>query len=205
MPVLHVNREQNSVFVDDDRFVRNFAKYNARAEGESFLFADFGIAAFINATATRLFGEQFVNDLAIDFGACSKDFDGVDVGILVDDATRNAVIFGVHKAECTFLVVDVEPTALAGGYGAVQNVAKEFAVNFDVLSFGPECPETASNLGFRGIGCKAQKIAMVAINFDNVTKSGVANNFINGAAKNPRVVTEGGFIAPGFQCNCFHR
>ena len=87
--------------------------------------------------------------------------------------------------------MDVEPTALAGGDGAVQNVAKEFAVNFDVLSFGPECPETASNLGFRGIGCKAQKIAMVAINFDNVTKSGVANNFINGAAKNPRVVTEG--------------
>ena len=204
MSVLHVNREQNPVFVDDDRLVGNLAIHNARTEGKPFFFADFGIAAFVNASAVGLFCEQFVNDLTVDFGTCGKDFDGVDVGVLVDDAARNAVVFGVHEAECAFLVLNVEPAAFARGYCAVQDVAKEFTVYLDVLSFGPEGPETSTNLGFGGVGGKAQKIAVVAVNFDNVTKCGVANNFINGAAENPRVVTEGGLVTSGFQCNCFH-
>ena len=196
--VLHVDGEQNAVFVDDDRFVRNFSKNNARAEGETFFFADFGITAFVNAAAFRLFGQQFVNGFTVDFGTGRENFDRVNIGVFVDNATRNAVVFGVHEAECAFLVVDVESTALAGGYCAVENIAKEFSVDFCILAFVSESPEAATDLGFGGIRCKAKKIALVAVNFNNITELWVTDNFVDGTTKNPRMVAEGRFIAPGF-------
>ena len=148
MAVFHVNGEEYAIFVDDDWFIGDFSKDYARAERESFFFADFGIATFVNATAVRLFGEQLVNGTAIDFGTCGKYFDGVNVGVLVDDAAGDSVVFGVDEAECAIFVFDVETAALAGGYGAVEDVAKEVAVDFYVFTFAPECPETSTDLRF---------------------------------------------------------
>ena len=57
--------------------------------------------------------DVFLHDLheqsleVLDFGAGGEDFDGVDVGVFVDDAAGNAVVLGVHEAECARLVVDV--------------------------------------------------------------------------------------------------
>ena len=204
MPVLHVNGEEYAVLVNDDRFVGNFAKDGPRAEGETFFFADFGVATLINASAVRLFGKQFVNGTAVDFCPCGENFYRVNVGVLVDDAAGDSVIFGVNQAESATLVFDVEPAAFAGGDGAVENVTKENAVDFDVFPFAPERPETPSDLGFGRIGGKAQKIAMVTIDFDNVSECGVADNFVDGSAKNPRMVAEGGFFTSGFKSYCFH-
>jgi len=97
--VLHVDREEDAVLVDDDGFVRNFAKDDSCAEGEAFFFADFGVATFINAAAARLFGEELVNGLAVDFGPGGEDFNRVDVSIFVDDTAGNAVVFGVDQSE----------------------------------------------------------------------------------------------------------
>lgn len=152
----------------------------------------------------RFFGEQFVNDFAIDFSTGGKNFDRVNVGVFVDDASGDAVVFGVYEAKCAFFVMNVETAALAGGDSSIKDVAKEFPVDFRVSSFATERPETPTDLGFRGVGGKAQKIALVAVNFDNVTKFRVTDNFVNGTAKNPGMVTEGGLIAPGFECNRFH-
>ena len=111
--VLHVDGEEDAVLVDDDGFVGDFAVDYARAEWEAFLAAHFGVAAFVDAAAVRLLGQKFVDVLAVDFGAGGEDFDGVDVGVLVDDAAGDAVVLGVHEAECACLVVDVEIAALA--------------------------------------------------------------------------------------------
>ena len=81
---------------------------------------------------------------------------------------RAAVVFGVNQAECNFLVRNVEAAALAGGDGAVQNVAEKFAVNLRVLSFAPECPEAPANLGLWRVCRKPQEIAVVAVNFNDV-------------------------------------
>ena len=45
---------------------------------------------------------------------------------------------------------------------------------------------------------------MVTIDFYNIAQFGVADNFVDGSAKNPRMVAEGGFFASGFKSNCFH-
>lgn len=45
---------------------------------------------------------------------------------------------------------------------------------------------------------------MVTIDFDNITEFGVADNFVNGSAKNPWVIAEGGFFTSGFKSYCFH-
>ena len=100
MTVFHVNGEQDSVLVDDYGFVTHFAVDGACAQWQAFFFAHFGIAAFVDATAVRLLGEQFVNVFAVDFGAGGQDFHRVNVGVLVDDAAWNAVVLGVNQAEC---------------------------------------------------------------------------------------------------------
>lgn len=45
---------------------------------------------------------------------------------------------------------------------------------------------------------------MVAVNFNDVAQCGVADNFVDGSAKNPRMVAEGGFFTSGFKSYCFH-
>ena len=199
--VLHIDGEENAVFVDDDGVVAHFAVYATGAQLQAFFFSHIGIAAFVNAAAVRLFGEQFVNRFAVDFGAGSQDFDRIDVGILVDDAAWDAVVFGVDQAECRFLVFDVKTAALACGDGAVEQVAEEFAVNVRLFA---ERPETPADLRLRRVRRKTQKIALVAVNFNGVAQFRVADDFVNGSAKNPGVVTQCGLLASGFQGNCFH-
>lgn len=149
--VFHVDGEQYAVFVDDDWLVGNFAKDCPGAQRQAFFFADFGIATFVNAPAMRLFGQEFVNVLAVDFGPGGENFYGVDVCVLVDDAAGNSVVFCVDQAECAILVLDVEPAAFAGGNCPVENVAKEVPVYLYVFTFAPERPEAASDLRFGGI------------------------------------------------------
>ena len=199
--VLHVDGEENSVFVDDDRFVGYFAVNTSGAQLQAFFFAHVGIAAFVNAAAVRLFGQQFINIFAVDFSAGSQDFHRIDVGVLVDNAARNAVVFGIDQAEGAVLVFDVKAAALAGGNGAVEQVAKEFAIDVSLFAEGPEAP---TDLGLGRVRRKTQKIALVAVNFNGVAKFRVADNFVNGSAKNPGVVTQCGLFASGFQGNRFH-
>ena len=201
MPVLHIDGEEDAVLVDDDGFVRNFAVDDARTEGETFLAAHFGVTALVDAAAVRLLGEELVNVFAVDFGAGSENFDGIDVGVLVDDASGNAVVLGVDQAERAFLVVDVKAAALAGGDGAVQNVAEKFTVDVCLLAERPKAPP---NLGLGRVRRKTQKIAPVTVHFDGVAKFRVADDFVDSSAKDPRVVTQCGLFASGFQGNRFH-
>ena len=178
-----------------------FAEYHARAERQAFFFAHFGIAAFVDTAAVRLFGEQFVNGVAVDFRAGGKDFYRVDVGVLVDDASGDAVVFRIDEAEGARLVLDVETAALACSDGAVEQVAEEFTVDVALLAERPEAP---AYLGLGRIRRKTQKVALETVNLDGIAERGVADDFVDSPAEDPRVVTQCGLFASGLQGNRFH-